>query len=90
MKSEHTGGSEMTIEVIKIVKDSKGNELYRIIKEDGKLYKTYKKKVKMQKDILEDLFKTPHDVEIDEMVKRKVNREVTIKRTLKKGGQINE
>lgn len=62
------------IEIVKIVRDTEGKELYRIIKEDGKLYKTYKKTMKVKRDITEDLNKTPDEALIEDIEKRRAYR----------------
>lgn len=66
------------IEIVKIVRDAEGKELYRIIKEDGNYYKTYKKTIKVKRDITEDLNKTPDEAFLMEIEKRKANRRKVI------------
>lgn len=66
------------IEIVKIVRDTEGKELYRIIKEGGEYYKTYKKTVRVKRDVTEDLNKTPDEALITEIEKRKANRRKVI------------
>lgn len=73
------------IEIVKIVSDTEGKELYRIIKEDGNYYKTYKKTIKVKRDVTEDLNKTPEDALITDIQERRGYRRE--RQTAKRGNK---